>query len=278
MRFAELASLYQRDHSEVVKTDGGLRDRQALKNILPVLGNINIESIDTADINSYRNHRIKSPKKSRGRGNISPGTVNRELAIIGSILNWGMSMGHCKPLRSIRIQKMRDRTSSYRILDSAEESVLLTALRRHQRPIIRTALLTGMRIGEILGLQKGDIDWSLRVIKLTRTKNNRSRVIPISPKLEKILRVAWDNPSIFIFTYAGRPIKSINHGFRSAVTRAGVAPIRIHDLRHTAATRMLLAGVDVITIKEILGHSSLEMVMRYAHSTDEAKKKAVEIL
>ena len=135
-----------------------------------------------------------------------------------------------------------------------------------------------MRIGEILGLMKSDIDWSLKTINLTRTKNNRSRILPISPKLEKILRSAWDSPSLYIFTYAGRPIKSIHHGFRAAVKRAGIPPIRIHDLRHTAATRMLQAGVDVVTIKEILGHSSLEMVMRYAHSTDQAKRKAVEAL
>jgi integrase len=76
----------------------------------------------------------------------------------------------------------------------------------------------------------------------------------------------------------GKALTDIKHGFVSAVRRAGIEDFRFHDLRHTAATRMAEAGVDIRTIAEFLGHATIQMTMRYAHATDDAKRRAAAAL
>ena len=81
-----------------------------------------------------------------------------------------------------------------------------------------------------------------------------------------------------MFTYKGKPIGSIRKAFNNACKRAGIKNLRFHDLRHTFATRLVLAGVDLATVSKLLGHSSIQMTMRYAHPTPEALKNAVNKL
>ena len=82
----------------------------------------------------------------------------------------------------------------------------------------------------------------------------------------------------FVFTYQGKPLKSVCTAFENSCNRAGIKSLRFHDLRHTFATRLVLAGVDLATVSKLLGHSSIQMTMRYAHPTPEALKNAVSKL
>lgn len=77
---------------------------------------------------------------------------------------------------------------------------------------------------------------------------------------------------------ADKALTDIKHGFVTAVRRAKIVDFRFHDLRHTAATRMAEAGVDIRTIAEFLGHATIQMTMRYAHATDDAKRRAAAAL
>jgi integrase len=81
-----------------------------------------------------------------------------------------------------------------------------------------------------------------------------------------------------VFTYRNKPLKDIRTAFKNACDRAGIKNLRFHDLRHTFATRLVLAGVDLATVSKLLGHSTITMTMRYAHPTPEALKKAVSKL
>ncbi|MCZ6865663.1 MAG: site-specific integrase [Candidatus Dadabacteria bacterium] len=85
-------------------------------------------------------------------------------------------------------------------------------------------------------------------------------------------------PDLEIFTYRNKPLKDIRTAFKNACNRAGLKNLRFHDLRHTFATRLVLAGVDLATVSKLLGHSSIQMTMRYAHPTPEALKSAVSKL
>jgi integrase len=76
----------------------------------------------------------------------------------------------------------------------------------------------------------------------------------------------------------GRPIGSVRKAFKAACRRAGIKNMRFHDLRHTFATRLVLSGVDLATVSKLLGHSSIQMTMRYSHPTPEALKNAVSKL
>ncbi|MGB3728954.1 MAG: site-specific integrase, partial [Thermodesulfobacteriota bacterium] len=85
-------------------------------------------------------------------------------------------------------------------------------------------------------------------------------------------------PYSHVFTYLNKPLKDIRTAFENACKRAGIKNLRFHDLRHTFATRLVLAGVDLATVSKLLGHSSIQMTMRYAHPTPEALKNAVSKL
>gem|GEM_PF-3918301 len=81
-----------------------------------------------------------------------------------------------------------------------------------------------------------------------------------------------------LFTYRGKPRKSIRTAFKNACIRAGIESLRFHDLRHTFATRLVLSGVDLVTVSKLLGHSTIHMTMRYAHPADNTKPRQMKDL
>lgn len=81
-----------------------------------------------------------------------------------------------------------------------------------------------------------------------------------------------------VFSYKGNSIKKFQTSYENACRRAGIKNLRFHDLRHTFASRLVLSGVDLVTVSKLLGHSSIHMTMRYSHPTPEALKSAVETL
>ena len=83
---------------------------------------------------------------------------------------------------------------------------------------------------------------------------------------------------ITVFTYWGKSLKDIRTAFENVCRRAGIKKLRFHNLRHTFATRLVLSGVDLVTVSKLLGHSSIQMTMRYSHPTPEALKNAVSKL
>jgi integrase len=83
---------------------------------------------------------------------------------------------------------------------------------------------------------------------------------------------------VFANPQTGKPLSDLQTGFKAACKKAGIRDLRFHDLRHTAATYMVMGGVDLVTVKEILGHATIQMTMRYAHPTPENKRHAVDVL
>jgi integrase len=81
-----------------------------------------------------------------------------------------------------------------------------------------------------------------------------------------------------VFTFRGKPLKDIRTAFENACNRAGIKNLTFHTLRHTFATRLVLSGVDLATVSKLLGHSTIQMTMRYSHPTPEALKNAVSKL
>ncbi|MFX0209250.1 MAG: tyrosine-type recombinase/integrase [Candidatus Hodarchaeota archaeon] len=150
------------------------------------------------------------------------------------------------------------------------------------RPILVVALNTGMRLGEILSLQWNQIDFRTRRIRVERTKSGRIRYIDINNQLlEELLNLKRRNGQcmyLFFNQRTGKPLTTVKKAFKSACAIADIKGLRFHDLRHTFATRLVERGVDLITVKELLGHHSIVITQRYTHSNSEQKKKAVEAL
>ena len=111
------------------------------------------------------------------------------------------------------------------------------------------------------------------------SKNFDFRVIPINETLKSALNELHETSSNdFVFNYQGRPVKEATRSFDTALKKSGIPKCRFHDLRHTFATRLVMNGVDLVTVQELLGHKSIIMTMRYSHPTPEHKKKAVELI
>ena len=162
-----------------------------------------------------------------------------------------------------------------------EESKLFKTSAPHLRPILTLALHTGMRLGEILGLTWGQVDFKKGLIRVERTKSGLCRLIPINTVLYADLRaIKGQSNSAFLFRNAmtEKPLGSVKTAFKAACRRAGIIGLRFHDLRHTFASRLIEHGADLITVKELLGHSSVKITERYTHSQSEQKKNAVELL
>jgi integrase len=144
------------------------------------------------------------------------------------------------------------------------------------RAIIITALTTGMRRGEILGLKWDYIKLDNRLIILPMTKNNTVRVVPINETLYNTLAEMPDKIG-YVFRN-GQSMVNARKSFQAACKRAGITDFRFHDLRHTYASHLTMRGVHVRALQELLGHKTLTMTQRYSHLASEQLQKAVKLL
>ncbi len=118
-------------------------------------------------------------------------------------------------------------------------------------------------------------------VKLGLSWNYESRDIPISDLLKRaLLRLKQvDREEDYLFCYHDKkPIEYLYRSFGNALKRSGINKCTFHTLRHTFATRAVMAGVDIVTLKELLGHKTIQMTMRYSHPSPEHKKKAVDLV
>ena len=118
-------------------------------------------------------------------------------------------------------------------------------------------------------------------VKLGLSWNYESRDIPISDLLKRaLLRLKQvDREEDYLFCYHDKkPIEYLYRSFGTALKRSGINKCTFHTLRHTFATRAVMAGVDIVTLKELLGHKTIQMTMRYSHPSPEHKKKAVDLV
>lgn len=209
------------------------------------------------------------------RGTIrAPASVNRELETLSRIFSVAIENGHldANPCRAVR--KLRQNNTRTRYLTPDEEERLRIACEKspgYLWPLIQFAIQTGMRRGELFALRWDDIDLGRGLIHVRDTKSGRDRVVPLSSRARAVLEnVRRAGERVF-------PLSDVKKAFGAALRRAGIRDFRFHDLRHTAATRWAEAGADIQTIAALLGHSTLQMAMRYTHPQAEQLRKAVEM-
>jgi integrase len=212
-------------------------------------------------------------------GLLSPSTINRELACLKTCLNRAVDWEKLDRNPAAKIKKLKEPPGKERILTPDEMKRLLDKASEELRPALIIALNTGMRKTEILSLRWKDIDFFKGFIHVADSKSGRSRDIPMNGLTFEMLR-GTDRSGEFVFTNheTKTHVLDVKTGFNGACRRAGIKGVRFHDLRHTAASRMVEAGIDLVTVKEIMGHASIQMTMRYAHPTPERKRLAVEKL
>jgi integrase len=245
------------------------RDEFSLKSLAQSFSGKYLYEINPYLIESYKTER---------RRLVSPATVNRELACLKHILTKAVEweMIQANPAKKVRL--FVENNKRIRYLTEEEIHRLYQNASGHLKPIIITALLTGMRRNEILKLKWEDIDFDHRIIFVRNTKNNEMREVPMNDALMVVLKsFRFNSPYVFV-REDGKPYISIRTGFESALRRAGISDFRFHDLRHTFASHLIMKGVDLMTVKEFLGHKTIDMTLRYAYLSPDHKRHAVETL
>ena len=266
MEFArEFIEIYSKQNKKSWK-----RDEFSLISLSPFFKGKTIQDIGPEFVERY---------KTKRKTEVSPATVNRDLAFLKTMFNKAVEWGRLESSPVTNVKKFKEPNSKERILNVSEMARLIDAANNHLKPILIIALNTGMRRGEILSLKWENVNLSKRCIHLEDSKAGKSRDIPMnSLVVEALSDIPQNSGYVFPSPRTGGPIEDIKTAFKTACKKAEIKGLRFHDLRHTAATRMVEAMVDLVTVSKILGHSSIQMTMRYAHPTPENMRLAVEKL
>ena len=231
-----------------------------------------LDEIKPLDIEKFKNARLEQ---------VSPATVNRSLACLKSMFNRAIVWGRYEGVNpSTRVKMCKEKNIRLRYLEKEEITRLVENCSEDLRPIVIMAVNTGMRRGEILNLKWHDVDFKRDVISLLETKSDEKREVPMNEAVKDALIKVRKNPkSPYIFCYKnGEQVKDIRKSFWTALKKSGIKDFRFHDLRHSAASHLVMAGIDLNTVREILGHKTIEMTLRYAHLSPNHKKHAVDVL
>lgn len=250
---------------------------------------------------------------------LKPATLNRQISLLKSVFSRAVDWGviPVNPLASVKPMRL-DAKTVVRYLSEEEEQSLRQALgdrdqelkssrenanewRRvrhlepfpslmgkayadYLEPIVLLALNTGMRRGEILGLEWSEVDLKKRnvTVKGEGAKSGSTRHIPLNDEGFSVLD-AWKKQTsgkgiVFPSPVTGERMGNIKKSWGSVIKKAGVKGFRFHDLRHTFASKLVMATVDLNTVRELLGHASIDMTLRYAHLAPEHKAAAVALL
>ncbi len=255
--------MYLREYSETHhKPRSRERHVSSSKHLVPFLGDKLLKEITPEVIQKYIAQR-RNEKASNG-------TINRELALLkhcfSIAIKWGWAIEN--PVK--RIEMLREPRGRVRYLKPEERERLFATLPWYIKPIVVFAMHTGMRKAEILNLQWSQVSLQNRSVILEDTKNNERRSVPLNDTVMAVLREVGkirrlDVPYVFFNPITGDRWVDVQHAFLRACKAAGIEDFRFHDLRHTAASYLVMAGVNLATVKEILGHKTIEMTLRYAH-------------
>lgn len=253
-------------------------DRRILAHLKSAFGaDTPLTEITTGRISEYKVQRLKTQVRRQGKvRDLEPGTLNRELAALRHLLR--LAHDEWEVLSSVpRIRLEKEPQGRLRWLTPAEAIVLLDACRESRNvdlsDLVELALFTGLRRGEALGLTWERVDRARGVILLTVTKSNRRREVPLNSRADAVLarRGSKDNGLVF-GTHAWDHFRS---AWELAVERAKLVDFHFHDLRHTFASWAVQRGATLQEIKDLLGHHSLAMALRYGHLAPEHLRSAV---
>jgi len=264
MPFKKLCNRYL-DYAKNVKRSW-TRDQQSIGHFLKHFKNKTLQQINPWVIEKYKSDRKKVVELS---------TINRDLATLRNMLNKAVDwrMIESSPFKGVKLFKVSN--INLRIISNEEFNKLYESSSLDLKPILLCAITTGMRRGELLNLKWNDTNLNNGYIKVRDSKNYESRTIPINTTLLKALSdLKKHSESEYVFKYR----KSIQKTWTNALKTSGIAHCRFHDLRHTFASRLVMSGVDIVTVKELMGHKDIKMTMRYSHPTPEHKLHAVESL
>lgn len=287
----------------------GAETLQRLRTVFAAFLSFKLTEITPWAFEKWRTDRLKGVGAKRKP---QPETVNSHLTMLKAVLakahQWKVVPAH--PLKDVKRVKA-DRSGRVRYLVPDEEKRLRAALEardkarlarrrrsnawRRERgynewpednqsnltPIVKVALNTGLRKGEIFGLLWTDVDLARGqlTVRGAGAKSGQTRYVPLNQEAVAVIsawrRLSAESEHVFPGREAGEPLDDVKKAWLPVVKAAKLANFTFHDLRHTFASKLVMAGVDLNTVRELLGHADLKMTLRYAHLAPEHKAAAV---
>lgn len=273
--FSEMMERFKGEH--VAKKASQRSYRGYIKNLDPFFGHYTLAEITPKRIVQY--------KAKRYADGVGPATINRELAAMKKAFNLAIREWEwCRDNPVTRVSMEKENNQRDRWLSSEEEERLFAVSAEWLREILTFAIHTGMRMQEILSLTWEGVDLFRKTVTVFRSKNGERRTIPTNRTVFELLKakakVRALRSSVVFYGKACTPIdgNNLRRAFRLAVKKAKIENLHFHDLRHTFATRLIQAGVDIYKVQRLLGHKSPIMTQRYAHHYPESLRDGVEIL
>ena len=274
---AGLAERFMRTHVEKhLKPASASAYRTMLdKHILPALGGMGLEEVSGAEAAALHHKLRETP----ARANQAVHLLSRMYTLAEA---WELVPPGRNPCRALRRYRTRKRE---RFLAPEEYRRLGRALRQAEAEsgiwppavaAVRLLVLTGCRRGEILNLGWDDVDRTAGDLRLRDAKAG-PRMVPLTEPVLRVLDAiprSEDNPWVIAGQRPGKRLTGLHHYWRPIRERAGLADVRLHDLRHSYASRALALGESLYTIGKLLGHTSVATSARYAHLMREAEREA----
>lgn len=256
------------------------------KALLRFFGNTSLERISSDDVEKFKTWRARQKKSAQGKNSkkaakattqLRPATVNRELACLKHLFTRNENVVTKNPVKGVKF--LKEDNEQTRVLSAEEEKLYLLAASQPLQDIATLMITTGCRPEEICRIRRENVHLEKGYLfnPYGKTKAAR-RKVPLSETAVAVLSKRLEREGDYLFP--GRtpdaPIVKVNAAHTATLKRSKVAAFRLYDLRHTWATRAAMAGVDLVTLAAMLGHSRIQMVLRYAHPTEEHQFAAME--
>jgi len=257
---------YSQLHKRSYRTDRG-----KAQGLLKRLGQQPATAISPQDLDHLKEFLITTR---------SPTTVNRYLALLRGIFNHGIRNRKVEYNPVSDVKFFPENNVRVRYLTDNEEASLFQALPTRHHALVEVALFTGLRASNLFSLQWSHIDLDAAVYTAPFSKNGFALRLEMHSRVREILATLPRNGSPYVFPGVNKekPRRDISCSFRKAVRQAGISAFRFHDLRHTWASRLAMAGVPLFTIMELGGWKTLKNVQRYAHLSPGHRREALERL
>ena len=259
------------------------RDLYSLKRLQPHFGGRSVVDLKRADVRRY--------VVVRQEDGVQESTIKRELKLFSAAINF-VRLEHDRPELVNPVQSLGLAGGEPRVrwISRVQARSLIAAAERfarrpHLGNFIRLALSTGCRKNELLKLEWSRVDFERRCFSLEakHTKSARRRLVPLNEAALLALRdqKRWvvrhcpSSPWVFA-SEAGMRVTTLQKGFGAACERSGIDDFRIHDMRHTFASWLVMDGVSLYVVRDLLGHSSVAVTERYAHLSPDQCRAAVQ--
>lgn len=234
-----------------------------------------VQDLKAAEVERWRAARAEDT---------SPTTSNHSLEFLQRVCRRAVEHGHATACAALKVRKLKQPSGRVRYLNIVEEQRLRDQLPEWAWILVEFAFHTGLRRGEQFTLRWTQVDFISGLITIPRSKNGEVRHVRMNSRVRAILRALpsrmkseWVWPSS-----TGRKwldaASFTERVFRPAVRRAEFHDFHWHDLRHTFASRMIMAGKGLVAVQQLMGHKTIQMTLRYAHLAPAHLEDAVESL